>query len=215
MLRDRLVEPRHAVEGEEPDAQREHVVLVRAWPGGTGCERSGRRGGVCAGRARSGAARRACPPRGLGVVVLRASSASSARSPRGRSSFARSAASRAASLSSTIRTSDSPAMSPTSTRRDDHPAAGEHLDQLLPGEVTERLAHRRAPQPEPLHQLALVDRRAGRELERDDPLADPRSTPGRRATAAPRRRKAGSVDVERQGVLIRDVFPSLWWPSSG
>ena len=55
---------------------------------------------------------------------------------------------------------------------DEDPATREHLDELLPGEVAERLAHRCPPHPEPFHQLALAHDRPGRELERDDQLAD-------------------------------------------
>ena len=44
--------------------------------------------------------------------------------------------------------------------RDDDAAAGVDLDELLLRERAERLAHRRAAEPEPLHQLALADRGA-------------------------------------------------------
>ena len=55
---------------------------------------------------------------------------------------------------------------------DEDPAPRKDLDELLAGEVAERLADRRPPHAEPLHQLALADDRARRELERDDQLAD-------------------------------------------
>ena len=55
---------------------------------------------------------------------------------------------------------------------DDDAAARIDLHELLLRERPQRLAHRRAPEPEPLHQLALAERGAGRQLERDDQLTD-------------------------------------------
>ena len=49
--------------------------------------------------------------------------------------------------------------------RHEHAAAGIDLDELLLGEPPERLSHRGAANPEPLDQPALVDHRAGPELE--------------------------------------------------
>jgi len=60
-------------------------------------------------------------------------------------------------------------------RVDDLPAIGTKEPANL-RERAQRLADGRAPEAEPLHQLALADRRAGRELERDDQLTD---APGR------------------------------------
>ena len=57
-------------------------------------------------------------------------------------------------------------------RRDDDAAPRIDLDELLLRERAQRLAHRRAPEAEPLHQLALADRGTRRELEGDDQLPD-------------------------------------------
>ena len=56
--------------------------------------------------------------------------------------------------------------------RDDDAAPGVDLDELLLGERAESLSHRRAPEPEALHQLALADRGTRRQLEGDDQLPD-------------------------------------------
>jgi len=40
------------------------------------------------------------------------------------------------------------------------------------GECSERFAHRRAAEPEPVHELTLVDEAAWGEFEGDDQLAD-------------------------------------------
>ncbi len=55
----------------------------------------------------------------------------------------------------------------------EHAAAREDLDQPLVGERAQRLADRRAAELRPLHQVALVDGRARRELERHDHLPQP------------------------------------------
>src|SRR5262245_17016814 len=57
--------------------------------------------------------------------------------------------------------------------RDEHAAPGMHLDEVLPRELAQRLAHRCAADLEPRHQRPLVDERTGRQLERHDQLADP------------------------------------------
>ena len=41
--------------------------------------------------------------------------------------------------------------------RNEHPAAGVHVDEPLAGERTQRLSHRRPSEPQLLHQLALAD----------------------------------------------------------
>ena len=55
--------------------------------------------------------------------------------------------------------------------RDHHSAPRVDLDQLLLREPTQRLAHGRAADPEPLDELRLLHQRSGRELQRHDQLA--------------------------------------------
>src|SRR6185503_5237341 len=97
----------------------------------------------------------------------------------------------------------------------------------------ERLAHRCPAEAEPAHQLALVDDRPRREVERDDPLADrvvrlvrerllvrkarPVDVEGRRAHGAgepcPARTPRGGQDTS-QGYLTCRARPSPCpdWP---
>ena len=56
--------------------------------------------------------------------------------------------------------------------RHEDAAPREHLDEALLREPAERLPHRRAPDAELLGQLGLADDGAGRQLERDDQLAN-------------------------------------------
>ena len=78
---------------------------------------------------------------------------------------------------------------------DEDPAAREDLDELLAGEVAERLADRRPPHAQLLHQLALADDGARGELERDDQLADRVVRAVREGLLVGR---PGLVDVERR-----------------
>ena len=162
---------------------------ARASPRGTGCGRSESTWRWIR-SSRSIRLRSSC-------VARRAASSSSSTAVSSRSVVVRAArrASRAASVSSTSRTSDRPAMSPHVDARHEHPASREHVDELLAGEVAERLAHRRPPEAEPPISSRSLTTDARREVERDDPLADRVvRLVGERLLV----RKAGPVDVERR-----------------
>ena len=152
VLGDGVVEPGDAVEGEEPDAQRQRVVLVQ----GRLDERVVRaavdvpvdplveldqRPLVAA----VGDARQLGEERTGDLAVVRARAL-------GREA-GREALEHDPGLGERGEVADV-------DRRDDDAAPGIDLDELLLRERPQRLAHRRAPEPEPLHQLALADRRA-------------------------------------------------------
>ena len=116
VLGDGVVEPGDAVEREEPDPQRQRVVLVE------------RRLDERVVRAAVDVAMDALVELDQRPLVARVgeagSSARSARATSRSSAFARSAARRAAKLSSVIRASDSSARSPTSTGETTMPRRG-------------------------------------------------------------------------------------------
>ena len=156
VLVDGILELGDAVESEEPDPQGEDVVLLerareeRVVGAGRG------RGGGCAGRARSAGARRRRPRQLL-------EQCDGARRDPPASGAPRRAARR--TVSSARRTSERPARSPTLTGATKTPRRGKTSTSVA-RERAQRLAHRRAAESEALHQLALVDEGAGRELER-------------------------------------------------
>ena len=168
VLGDGVVEPGDAVEREEPDAQGEGVVLVQ----GRLDERVVRAAVDVAVDALVELDQRPLVAGRGDAGQLGEERARDRRGPRRSRARRRS---RAAKLSSASRASESDGEVADVDRRDDDAAARVDLDELLLRERAQRLAHRRAPEPEPLHQLALADRRAGRELERDDQLTDARA----------------------------------------
>ena len=157
MLGDGVVEPGHAVEGEEPDAQGEGVVLVQGRLD-EGIVRAAvdvpvdalvelDQGALVVGVVRSREIGEESP-RDLEVAAVRALGRKTGREALERDPYLREGG-EVAHLN----------------RCDDDAAARVDLDELLLRERAQRLPHGCATETEPLHQLALADRGARCELE--------------------------------------------------
>ena len=154
MLLDCVLEPRHAVEREEPDPQREHVVLV---------ERRLEERAVGAAVDVAVDALVELDQRPLVVVATGLLQLVEERGRLRRGRRRSRARPRAGPRSSRAarRTSESPARSRTFDARDEHAASGVDVDELLARQGTQGLPHGRAPQLEPCHQRALVTTEPG------------------------------------------------------
>ena len=164
VLGDGVVEPGDAVEGEEPDPQRQGVVLVQ------------RRLDERVVRAAVDVAVDALVELDQRPLVARVGDAGQLGEERARDLAvvgvrALGGEARGEALERDPRLREQREVADVDGR-DDDAAPGIDLDELLLRERAQRLAHGRAPEPEPLHQLALADRGARRELEGDDQLTD-------------------------------------------